>query len=271
MRQLFAFIIKNYFFFLFLLLEAIALSMVIGNNYQRTIILNSSSQFTGSINNTYYSLTEFFALKEANRELAEENIQLRNNDPTSFLVRDTLTYFTKDSLYTYLKAKVISSSVNKQKNYLMINKGRKQGIAVDMGVISSRGVVGTVVQVSDNYSVIMPIINISNKINARIKKNNHIGNIEWDGENSGYGLLTDIPTHVNLILGDSIITSGFSHIFPEGINIGLVEEYYTGGGQKFNSARISFAVDFNNLYFVYVIKNLMRNEQLMLEEGSEDE
>jgi len=136
-----------------------------------------------------------------------------------------------------------------------------------MGVVSPRGVVGTVVQVSDNYSVIMPIINVSNKINARIKKNNHIGNIEWDGENSGYGLLTDIPTHVNLLLGDSIITSGFSHIFPEGINIGLVEEYYAGGGQKFNSARISFAVDFNNLYFVYVIKNLMRNEQLMLEEG----
>jgi rod shape-determining protein MreC len=271
MRHLFAFIIKNYFFFLFLLLEVIALSMVIGNNYQRTIIMNSSNRFTGGINNTYHSLSEFFSLKKANQELALENEKFRNSDTSSFLVRDTSVYFSLDSLFRYISAEVISASISKQKNYLMINKGSQHGIEVDMGVVSPKGIVGTVIEVSENYSVVMPAINIRNKINGRIKKNNHTGNIEWDGKNYREGLLTDIPTHVRLVNGDSIITSGYSHIFPAGINVGIVKEYYTNVGDKFNSARILFAVDFNNLNYVYVIKNLMLEEQLLLEKEVGDE
>lgn len=271
MRQLFAFIIKNYFFFLFLLLEVVALSMIIGNNYQRTIIMNSSNRFTGGINDTYHSLTEFFSLKKANEELVLENEKLRNSNPSSFLIRDTSTYYSMDSLFRFISAEVISSSISKQKNYLMVNKGSLHGIKVDMGVVSPSGIVGTIIKVSENYSVIMPVINIRNKINGRIKKNDHIGNIEWDGQNYRKGLLTDIPTHVKLFEGDSIVTSGYSHIFPAGIAIGIVEEYYTNEGDKFNSARIRFSVDFNNLNFVYIIKNLMLEEQLIIEKGIADE
>jgi len=264
-RHLFAYILKHYFFFLFLFLEIIAFSLIVQNNYQRATFLNSTGQVTGTIFNTFNNITEYFALKKTNIILAEENAKLRGVLNTSFHSTDMLVYNNHDSLFKFISSKVISNTVNKQKNYLMLNKGKFHDIEKDMGVITSNGIVGTVVDVSDNFSRVMTILHESNKINARIKKNNHIGNVEWDGKDYRQGLLTDIPTHVNLHKGDTIITSGNSFIFPEGILVGTVEEHLIDEGGKFNKARINFSVDYNNLYFVYVIVNLMKEEQLNLE------
>ena len=265
MRHLFAYILKHYFFFLFLFLEIIAFSFIVQNNYQRATFLNSSGQITGTILYTFNNITEYFTLKKANHILAEENAQLRESLKGSFHTTDTLVYYQHDSLFKFISAKVISKTVNKQKNYLMLNKGKSHGIEKDMGVITSNGIVGTVIDVSENFSRVMLILHEHNRINARIKKNNHIGNIEWDGKYYSQGLLTDIPTHVNLYKGDTIITSGNSYIFPEGILVGTVDEHLVNKGEKFNKARINFSVDYNNLYFVYVIINLMKEEQLNLE------
>jgi len=268
-RHLFAYIIKHYFFFLFLFLEIIAFLFVVQNNYQRATFLNSSGQVTGTVFNTFNNISEYFTLKTSNVILAEENARLRESQPVSFLKTDTLVYYQHDSLFKYISAKVISNTVNKQKNYLMLNKGSSSGIEKDMGVITSKGIVGTVVDVSENFSRVMSILHESNKINARIKKNDHIGNVEWDGEYYAQGLLTDIPTHVNLYKGDTIITSGNSFIFPEGILVGTVNEHLVDKGDKFNKAKIDFSVDYNNLYFVYVIVNLLKDEQINLETQNE--
>jgi rod shape-determining protein MreC len=152
----------------------------------------------------------------------------------------------------------------------MLNKGTLHGIKKDMGVICPTGLVGTVVDVSAHFSRVMPAINTSNKINARIKKNRHLGNIEWNGDDYKYCMLTDIPSHVRLSKGDTIITSGNSFIFPEGILIGTVDEYESKAGEKFGSARVRFSVDFNKLYYVYVITNLLIEEQLSLEPDVND-
>ena len=269
MRHLFAYILKYYFFFLFLFLEIIAFSFIIQNNYQRATFLNSSGQITGTVFNTFNNIAEYFTLKKSNHILADENARLRELQIQSFLTTDTLVYYQHDSLFKFISAKVISNTVNKQKNYLMLNKGKSHGIEKDMGVITSNGIVGTVIDVSENFSRVMSILHENNKINARIKKNNHIGNIEWDGEFYTQGLLTDIPTHVNLNKGDTIITSGNSFIFPEGIVVGTINEHLVDKGDKFNKARIDFSVDYNNLYFVYVIVNLMKGEQLNLETQNE--
>lgn len=269
MRHLFAYIIKHYFFFLFLFLEITAFSLIVQNNYQRATFLNSSGQVTGSVFNTFNNIAEYFILKKSNIILAEENARLRESLKTSFLTTDTSVYYQHDSLFKFISAKVISNSVNKQKNYLMLNKGRAHGIEKDMGVITSNGMVGTVVDVSENFSRVMSILHENNKINARIKKNDHIGNVEWDGKYYTQGLLTDIPTHVKLNKGDTIITSGNSFIFPEGILVGTVDEHLVDEGDKFNKARINFSVDYNNLYFVYVIVNLMKKEQQNLETQSD--
>lgn len=269
MRQLFAFILKYHFFFLFVLLEFFAFSLVVRNNYQRATFLNSTGKITGTVFNITNNVTEYFTLRKANNELVEENALLRNSLPGSFMYTDSLVHFDKDSLYKFIGAKVISNTIGQQKNYLMINKGSNHGIEKDMGVITSNGIVGTVVDVSQNFSRVMSILHLSNKVNARIKKNRHLGNIEWDGKYYRQGLLTDIPTHVRIIKGDTIITSGNSYIFPEGILIGTAEEYYSKSNEKFNKALINFSVDYNNLYFVYVITNILKDEMEELEENEE--
>jgi len=271
-RHFFAYIFRHYFFFLFLILELSAFSFILQNNFQRAAFLNSTGSFTGSIINSYNNIIEYLSLKKANTNLVKENEILRNIIAgKGGKTRNFVNNYVSDSSFRYIGAKVIKNSINRQKNYLMLNRGSKDGISVDMGVVSADGVVGTVIRVSDNYSLVMSVLNISNRINARIKKNGHTGTIEWDGKNYRKGVLIDIPTHIVLYRGDTVVTSGNSNIFPENIMIGTVDEYFSEKGHKFNTATVDFSVDYNNVYYVYVISNLMREEQLKLEEGVENE
>lgn len=223
-------------------------------------MINTAGRFTGSVFNSYNNITQYISLKEANELLAEENTRIRQQLEMSFIKRDTGVFFTVDSLYKYIHARVINNSTGNQKNYMILNKGSDQGIRKDMGVITTNGVAGTVVEVSENYSRVMSLLHISNRINARVKKNRHLGNIEWDGRDYRYGVLTDIPSHVELSSGDEIITSGNSNIFPEGIPIGVVDVFHKKAGDKFNSASVLLSVDFNNIYDVYIIVNLYQPE-----------
>lgn len=244
-----------------------AFLLIIQNNYQQASFINTSNRFTGSIFQSVNSVTEYFSLKKVNKQLMIENKQLRKQLASSFIIADTNTYYRKDSLFSFIEARVIRNTINKQKNFILINKGSLQGIEADMGVITSEGICGTVVEVSERFSKIMSVLNIQNKVNARIKKNNHLGSIEWEGKDYRMGLLTDIPLHVMLDKGDTAITSGNSTIFPEGIPIGAVEENITHPGKNFNQYTLRFFVDYNQLYTVYVIKNLRNKElqQLMQE------
>jgi rod shape-determining protein MreC len=266
-RNLFAYILKQYFFFLFILLEIIAFSFVFQNNFQRATFLNSTGKVTGSVLMAFNNISEYLTLKKANEKLMEENARLRNLLPDSYLITDKEEYFSKDSMYRYISAKVISNSVNHQKNYIMLNKGSRHGIAKDMGVITSDGIVGTVVDVTPQFSRVMSILHVNNKINARILKNNHLGTVEWTGNYYKHGLLIDIPMHVELYPGDTIVTSGNSLIYPEGLMVGTVEEYNKLPNEKFNTAWIQYAVDYNSLYYVYIIVNLKKREQLWLEKN----
>lgn len=265
MRRLFSYILKHNFFFLFIILEVFAFTLVIQNNYQRASFINSTNRFTGSVLSSYNNITAYFGLKKENEQLLNENILLREQLNQSFRIVDTNTYVEKDSLYIYIGAKVISNSIRKMKNYLMLDKGSINGITPDMGVITSGGIVGTVVEVSDHYSKVMSVLHIQHKINARIKKNNHLGSVEWNGDDYQYGTLTDIPAHVLLTPGDSVFTSGNSHLFPEGILIGWIGETKQDETGKFKKAPVLFSVDFNQLYHVYVIVNLMKKEMDQLD------
>ncbi len=241
--------------------------MVIQNNYQNASFLNSTNHITGSILESYNNVSDYFVLKQANQLLIEENIELRKQLEASFRIVDTNSFIQKDSLFGYIGAKVIRNTINRQKNYLFINKGSKHGVRTDMGVITSEGVVGTVVEVSENYSRIMSVLHNQNKINARIKKNRHLGNMEWNGSNYQIGTLTDIPNHVQLFTGDTIVTSGNSLLFPEGIAIGTVQNYQSSNKDKFSNASVKYSVDFNKVFYVYIIVNLMKEELNSLEEN----
>lgn len=260
MRRLFTYIIRYNFTFLFLILEVVAFVLIIQNNHQKTTFLSASNSFTGSVLNVSSKISDYFSLRKTNQQLALENRQLREQLESSFRNTDTNTYVRHDSLFRFIYAKVIKNSINNQKNYLLINKGKEHGIGPDMGVITSTGVVGIVVEASDHYARVMSVLHIQNKINARIKKNRHLGNMEWDGKDYRTGLLTDIPSHVILNPGDTVVTSGNSFIFPEGLVIGTVNEFKQQPSEKFNQAKVTYSVDYNSINHVFIITNLMKQE-----------
>ena len=155
---------------------------------------------------------------------------------------------------------MINSSFNKTKNCIVIDKGRKDGILTEMAVCSSEGVVGVVEKVSQHYARVLPLINTNLRVSAKIKKNGYYGSLQWDGDDYRYSYLNDIPFHVNAEIGDTIVTSGFSSIFPEGKLIGFIESVNKETA-NFLKIKVKLATDFKRISDVYVIENTKKEEQ----------
>jgi rod shape-determining protein MreC len=272
MRNLLRFIINNQFTLLFLIIEIISLSLVVrSNNYQQARYINFSQDINGFVSKKIDKFVSYFSLKEQNTQLLNENIELKNeieqfrhlgnlNSRNYFQVKDTIN----KQQYSYIVAKVINNSINKQYNYITVDKGSLDGIKQDMAVISQLGVVGKVESVTDHYSLIMSVLNRNMKLSAKIKKNGYFGSFEWPGINYRYGNLNEIPLHVKIGKGDTIVTTGFSAIFPVGILVGFINEFSIHGG-SFYKIDITISNDFKNLYYVYIVTNRLKEEQLFLE------
>ncbi len=271
MRSLFALLWKYQFFVLFVILEVISLLLVVNSySYHRSLAVNSTNDFTGAVLEVYSDVADYFSLRKVNKELIEENSILRHQQVSSFLFTDTNVVY-RDSLYRYIPARVVSNSVNKQSNFILINKGSRHGIQKEMGVVSAKGLTGIVTGVSEHYAYVMSMLHQNSRISARIKKNGQLVNVIWDGKNNLLGEVTDIPSHVILSRGDTIITSGNSLIFPEEILIGTIMEQKISQNKDLGTASIQFATDFNSLRFVYVIANMMKEEQDKLINNQTDE
>lgn len=272
MRFLLAFLKKYAFFFLFLVLEAVALLwMLNSHDYQRSIFSNASSNVVGSMFEIVNNIADYANLGRENKKLLEENKKLKNalqayqhKYPTDTSQQDTMTYVTRDSAqvrkFVYEPVNFIHNSVHKPNNYLMIDKGSKDSIFQDMGLINSQGVVGIITNTSKNYGWAMSMLNSNIKISAMLKQTQQMGTAEWDGQDFRFGVLSDIPAHSEVNRGDTIVTSGYSQVFPEGIILGYVEEVSLNKGINMYSIRFRFAADFNSLDYGYVIKNLFIDE-----------
>ena len=272
MRYLFDFLRKQYFYFLFLFLEIISLVMLFNYNaYQNSAFAHITQNLTGSVLNISSSISDYFSLREKNRMLSEDNANLHSNLPGSFYMADSNSFYFHDTIfqmeYKYISAKVISNSTNKRNNFLMLGKGKEQGIENHMGVIIGNRIVGQVVSVSQHFSWVMSVLNKDSKISGKFKKNNQLVNIEWNGSSYRIGEVKEIPKHVVIQKGDTIITSGNSDIFPEGLLIGTIDEFTVAQDENFNHARLLFSTDFNSLSFVEVIIDLMRKEKEELRES----
>jgi rod shape-determining protein MreC len=270
MKSLLKFILTFHFFILFLILEALAIFLVIQYNvYQRAGFLNTASSVTGYVYEISSSVTSYLSLKEANEQLIAENAYLHNILKSSYQNDKVEFISVKDSLYTqqyiYTPALVINNSSNKQTNYITINRGRKHGVKPDMGVICPTGVIGVVRNVSDHYSLVISLLNTNLKISAKVKRSGYFGSISWDGGDYQYASLTEIPFHVKVHQGDTIVTSGYSTMFPEGIMLGTIDTFNAGKGNSFYDIRVRLSTDFRSLSNVYVIINLLKEEQLKLE------
>ncbi len=270
MRSLLRYVLKNYAFLLFLLLEVFSFVLIFKyNTYQHSKYLNSSNSVTASVYNTYNSVINYFGLTKVNRELSEENARLRSLlvNVTDSISADSLVIPGNkvDTVYRFISARVINNSVNKQYNYITLNKGRKDGIKPDQGIINASGVVGVIISVSESYSVGFSILNRRWGVSAKLKKNGTFGPISWDGNDFRYANLNGIPFHVDLAVGDTVVTSSYSSVFPEGILIGTVSDFEQPQGENYYEITVKLAVDFKSVSYVEVIDNLKIEEIKALE------
>ncbi len=276
MKNIFVFIWRNHFVFLFLLLQSFAVYLLIqNNNYQRAGFINSANTLSGNFLNIYSNITEYFSLKKANEILAAENAELKKHHPNSYFRYDVQVFSINDTVYrqqyNYRAARVVNKSVNKRNNHLTLNRGSLHGVEPDMAVITPVGVVGIVKNVSENFCTVISMLHVNSKISAQIKNNNYFGSVVWNGNNASLVDLVDIPSHVKLHKGDTVLTTSFSTIFPEGIVIGTIEEFELKAGNNFYTIKVKPGTDFRSVTNVYIVGNLLKNEQQQLEEVSSDD
>ena len=269
MKEIIKLILKYHFTIIFILLEIVSFSLIIRHNeYQRAIFSESASTLFGNISSTITSIKDYFRLKEINESLAKENILLKNRLEAYEFLQDTIIQRTvvegSIPVYEYIGAKQVNATYNRTKNYITLNRGRKNGLQKEMAVCTPEGIVGLIQDLSDHFAVVIPLINVDARISAKIKKNNYYGSLQWDGNDYAYSYLNDIPYHVEVNAGDTIVTSGLSKIFPEGIVVGYVESVDKVPA-NFLKIKVKLAVDFKRINHVYVILNNKKNEQTSLE------
>lgn len=272
MRNLLRFIIQYHFLILFLLIETFSLFLLFSANpYQKVRFYSYSHDISARMSIRIDNIKDYLSLRNENQKLAEENSQLYNQLGSSFTRVTSDSIFMGDSLeprtYLYKTAKVINNTVNKQYNYITLDKGRLNGIQPEMAVINSDGIVGIVKSVTDNYSSVLSALNRDFAVSAKIKKNGYFGPLKWNGNNSAYATLVDIPHHVKISPGDTIVTSGFGGVFPEGYHVGVISDFRLKGGNYYE-IQVKLSTEFRKLNHVQVIKNLARNKIDSLENAS---
>lgn len=270
MSGLFQFIIRIRIFLLFLLLEGISVFLIVNNNnYQGVVFMNSTNELTGKIMEISSTVNGYFYLNQVNAELAAENARLNikmlglqselANVRLDTIGNKTLTQFK------YRVAKVINNSVNRSNNYLTLNKGSADGISPGMGVVAASGVIGKVKYCSEHYCTVTSILHSNMLISAAIKRCSAFGTAIWQGNDPFTVNLKFIPRHIKPIVGDTVVTSDYSTVFPSGINIGKVSKLKLNDNEFFYDIKVALGADLSTVSYVYVIENTLKAERESLE------
>jgi rod shape-determining protein MreC len=278
MRNVFLFIRRYFTFLTFLILQILALTFLFRyNKFHEAAFTGIAGELTGRVNEKYNNVEYYFKLKRTNEALVNENAHLRSLLRETYEWPDSTTKVEIDSIrvdsllkyqrFRFYPAKVVGSFVSTQTNYITIHRGTAQGIKKDMGVISTNGIVGRVVDVSNNYAVVMTALSRLFKAKAKLKRSGETGTIEWDGVSPSYLLLRDIPNSAKLLKGDTVITSELSSIYPPNIMVGTVAEVLKEASSNFLTIKIKTATNFNNLQFVNAIEDIQKDEKQKLEQG----
>ncbi len=277
MKNLLTFIIRNSHWLLATLLVVISFYLVFTHNsYQRSVYLTSANSVTGWFYKTSNNVTSFLHLKKNNAELLAKNAELEErlfliqSQMEAMSVSDSadVQAFAFDSTQTqqfgFIPALVTNLSFSGTNNYITLNKGAADGVKPDMGVMSHRGVVGVVFNVSEHFSVVIPIINSKFRLSAKLKNSENYGSVSWDGENIRQAQLQELPKHEAFNKGDTVLTS-FSRIFPKNVIIGFVSEQGKSKDDNFNTFNLELATDFYTLQDVLIIDDRFYEEQNALE------
>ena len=270
MQQIINFIIRNKNFLLFLLLFCVSILFTIqSHSYHKSKFINSANFLTGGIYNSLNNVSSYFNLKSQNELLAEENKKLRSllyntTIKTDSTYIDSLTF---DVAYKFYNANIIKNSYSLTDNFITINKGKNDSIKQDFGVISSKGIIGIIDETSKNYATVLSVLNSTSLISAQLKKTNHYGSLKWNSKNPNITQLIDIEKIAPVKIGDTIITSGRSSIFPKGINIGVIESFKLDNAENYYEINVKLFNDMTNIEHVYIIENVDKLEISNLENG----
>jgi len=276
-KNIFLFIGRYFTFVAFLAFQVLALSFLFRyNKYHRAVGLGMANEITGWANSKYANVDQYFHLKQESDRIHHVNDSLINLLKNNFLNPDTATRFAQDSIpydtlgnrrrYLWRDAEVVSNSINKEKNYIQINRGSKQGIRDNMGVLSADlSLVGIVVNTSENFSQVMSLLHVKNNVNAIMKRSGSAGTISWDGKNPLFLTMTGVSKSDTITKGDSVLTGTYSLSFPPLKMIGTVASIVKDNTSSFYILRIKPSANFQNLQHVFVVENLQSDEQQKLD------
>lgn len=268
MHNLLRFVKLNQSILLFLILESFSIFLFLSNNkYQNSRFILSINEYASIVYSYSDAITNYIHLKEKNKFLSEENAKL-----LSLIERQdnkTTGSINSNNNFIYKSTKIINNSINKRNNYLTLNKGRLHGVKKGMGVTTHLGVIGIIKEVSDNFSSAISILHSKSKLSVILKKSNYFGTLEWDGMSYLKANLNDIPSHVKISIGDTIVTSGYSHIFQSEIPIGIISRIKTIPNKNFHEIKINFLEDFKKIKYVNLNELVFKNELKILEKDYE--
>ena len=265
MRNIILFFAKHGSSLLFLLLEVICFFLIINyNSNQKSIYLHSSNIVTGKILEEQQKFKNFFSLNERVDSLQDENARLLRRVLFHEGYGKSPTIDSNRFAYDLVPAEIINQTIHSRNNYLTLDKGQSDGIEPDMGVIDQNGIVG-IVQKSGRYSRVLSLLNSKSRISARVKNKGYYGNLIWTNLDNQRMRLQAIPSHASIMVGDSIVTSGYSTMFPKEIFIGTIETFDTRKGESNYDITVRLNTKFSEAKYVYVIRNFNQDAQLDIE------
>lgn len=276
MRNLIDFILKHHawiFFIIYVVLSCILLFR--SNPYQRSLYFGSSNVVVAKVYEVTDAVAGYFGLRKVNEKLLQQNGVLEMEN--MMLRRRLLQYgyaATADSLaahdtllqnYDFVMARVINNSVSRLDNYITLDKGSADGIAPEMAVVDANGIVGIVNVVNEHNAVAISVLNTKLRVSCKVKNTDCFGSLTWDGRNPRFAVLEEMPRHVKFQPGDTIVTSGYSAVFPDGIMVGTIHDYAKQKDDNFYAMQIKLSTDFSQLGDVRVISNANLSVQRQLE------
>lgn len=263
MQQIINFFLRNKTFLLYLFLLFLSIVFTIqSHSYHRSRFINSANFLTGGIYNSVNNIQSFFNLREQNQLLQEENNYLKSilYNADGYLQSTFIDSTRFYGNYKFTPARIIKNSYAATNNVLLLDKGKKDSIKQDFGVITSKGILGIIDNTSNKYATVLSILNTNIKISAQLKNTNHFGSLVWDTKSPNMVQLTEIQKIAPLKKGDTIITSGRSIIFPKGIQIGTIESFKLDDAENFYTINVKLFNDMTDIEYVYVIENINREE-----------
>jgi len=258
----------NFHLLTFLLLQVLSIMLIYNNShYQHFAISTTAQGITAPVQKLANSFYKQFRYASENADLMQQNLELMKEKENMFIFSEDTVYSvfsgenkTKCRMYDITTAHVVFNTINKSNNYIIIDKGRKDGVVPDMAVLSPTGVAGVVSDVSENFSTVISLLNPNSRVSAKIIPINQVGTVVWVDADPSVAQVIDIPQHLIVSVGDSVLTSGYSDVFPKDILIGTVIEKFDNPNNTFLTIKIRLATDFRNLYNVYLISNLYKPE-----------